>query len=97
MLTNDQLEDLHHRASRAKMWHMDAFTHTPITPDDLTTLITEIKRQRWYLERLRRVWLGEREPNQAVYQAHHDWVLNTWPDLVDAIEQLISAVPPRSR
>ena len=97
MLTNDQLEDIDKRAYRAKMWHAHAFARTPISPDDVIALTTEIKRQRADLERLRRVWAGEHEPNQAVYQDHHDWVLNNWPDVAAAIEQLISAVPPRSR
>ena len=92
MLTDQLLEEILTRAYRAK-----AAKTPPVPPDDLIMIALELKRQRWDLERLRRVWLGEREPNQAVYQEHHDWVLHNWPGLAEAIEQLISEVPPQSR
>ena len=89
MHTDQQLEEILTRAYRAKAWHADAFKTLPITPDDLIVLTTELKRQRRLLTRLRQVWLGKREPNQAVYQDAHEWVLNNWPDLALAIESLI--------
>ncbi len=85
MLSDQQLEDILTRAYRVK-----AFKALPITPDDLIVRAVELKRQRRLRARLRQVWLGEREPNQAVYQATHDWVLNNWPELARAIEALIT-------
>ncbi len=89
MLTDHDLDDVLTRAELAEAQHADAFTTLPITPDDLIFLADELKRQRRLISQLRQVWLGEREPNQAVYQEAHDWVLQNWPTLATAIDALI--------